>query len=267
MRNQRPRTSSHAAAEGLAEALVGEQHFLLDEGPADQLPEREGEADHGDRQQQHAERRQQLRADHPPEALAHPAQRRRGRSTSRSRSASRATTIAIAATSAWATGRMNCSSRSAQARLTPEPPGLRRFGDQPGEQRWSPRSAPAPPAPRVRAPSSGGRRTGARRAGSARSARRRRSVSMSTGRQLVTPTKRTISSSEDDHRRRRGERRFGVEVDEFRGGGDGAAERLRHLRPGDRAAGQARAGGPLLSPSRRTVRATGAWSADRSGRC
>ena len=76
-------------------------------------------------------------------------------------------------------------------------------------------------------------------------ARRRRSVSMSTGRQRVTKTKRTISSTSPITVDRRGERRFGVEVDDFRGGGDGAAERLRHLRPGDRAAGQARAGGPL----------------------
>ncbi len=34
-----------AAAEGLPQRLVGEQHFLPDEGPADQLPDREGEAD------------------------------------------------------------------------------------------------------------------------------------------------------------------------------------------------------------------------------
>src|SRR6185312_14584267 len=41
-----------AATEGLPQGLVGEQDFLADEGPADQLPDREGEADHGYRHEQ-----------------------------------------------------------------------------------------------------------------------------------------------------------------------------------------------------------------------
>ena len=56
--HQRPRTSRAAAAEGLADRLVGEEDFLLDEEPGDVFVDRDGEADHGDRQQEEAKDRQ-----------------------------------------------------------------------------------------------------------------------------------------------------------------------------------------------------------------
>jgi hypothetical protein len=64
-----------AAAECLADRLVGEEDLLLDEEPGDVFPDGEREADDRDREQEQPQQRQQLSGDHAPEACRHAADR------------------------------------------------------------------------------------------------------------------------------------------------------------------------------------------------
>src|SRR5215218_7555160 len=61
-----------AAAQRLARRLVGEQDLLPGERPADRLPDREGNADHGYGHEEDSQHRQQESAEDPPEPLPHP---------------------------------------------------------------------------------------------------------------------------------------------------------------------------------------------------
>jgi hypothetical protein len=67
-----PPDELRAAAEGLADRLVSEEDFLLDEEPGDVFVDRDREADDRDRQQEEAEDRQQLGGDDAPEASQRP---------------------------------------------------------------------------------------------------------------------------------------------------------------------------------------------------
>ena len=72
--HQRPRTRSELPRKASRMPLSVEQDLLLDERPADDLPDREGEADDRDRQQQRRPASaSSWRGDDAPEALAHAA--------------------------------------------------------------------------------------------------------------------------------------------------------------------------------------------------